>query len=352
MEPHPIPQNITSFQFKLIGDMTLKQFIYLATGVGIAYLTFIFLGASIPIIAWPVIISSSLLGVAFAFLPVGYRSLDHWMIAFMKAVYSPTKRGWKKSGKDYKNEPLFNSRLSMFLQVTSTAAVSQTTTQVPLAQPSINQEEKPAKPQQDVLPSSEELQKTVELAKQAQDLQNQIVENERKLTQIKVAASKPSPIPVDYSQEIKTILENLNKLLEKASAIKNQLSQLEHQEQHNMKNILVGTTPVRIVAPSKPKQTPLTLTSSANVINGIVKDAENNYLEGVVVVVYDKEGLPVRALKTNKLGQFSSATPLPNGTYTVELEKENLFFDALQMELAGEILPPLMIAAKRGVINS
>ncbi|EKD47460.1 MAG: hypothetical protein ACD_66C00049G0001, partial [uncultured bacterium] len=28
MEQHPVPQNVTGFQFKLIGDITLKQFAY------------------------------------------------------------------------------------------------------------------------------------------------------------------------------------------------------------------------------------------------------------------------------------------------------------------------------------
>lgn len=357
MEPHPVPQNVTSFQFKLIGDMTLRQFIFLATGIGVAYLTFVFFGATIPIVAWPVIITSSLLGVAFAFLPVGYRSLDHWLAAFLKAVYSPTKRTWGKDKKIYSNEPLFNSRLSLYFQV---ASANPTPPQV--ATPTSNAINfssmfKPTLPKQtetpekEELPSSEELKKTVEFAKQAQELQKEIVENERKLTQIKVAAGKPSSIPVDYSQEINSVVAKLHQLVEKASGIQNQMAHLEHQEEHKAEAISPASK-VKIVSPVKPKETQLTLTSLPNVINGIIKDAENNYLDGVVVVVYDKEGLPVRALKSNKLGQFSSATPLPNGTYTIELEKENLGFDALQMELNGEVLPPLIISAKRAVINN
>ena len=38
MDQHPVPRNISSFEFHLIGDMTLKQFAYLAGGVFIAYL--------------------------------------------------------------------------------------------------------------------------------------------------------------------------------------------------------------------------------------------------------------------------------------------------------------------------
>ena len=43
MESHPIPQNVTSFEFKLVGDMTLKQFLYLAGGLGMGYLSYRFI---------------------------------------------------------------------------------------------------------------------------------------------------------------------------------------------------------------------------------------------------------------------------------------------------------------------
>ena len=33
METHPVPQNISSYEFRLVGDMTLKQFLYLAGGI-------------------------------------------------------------------------------------------------------------------------------------------------------------------------------------------------------------------------------------------------------------------------------------------------------------------------------
>ncbi|MBU1032130.1 PrgI family protein, partial [Patescibacteria group bacterium] len=92
MEPHPIPQNVTYFQFKLIGDMTLKQFLYLATGCGIAYVLLVFFVSDFPVIAWPLIIISAGLGASFAFLPIASRPLDYWLAAFLKAIYSPTKR--------------------------------------------------------------------------------------------------------------------------------------------------------------------------------------------------------------------------------------------------------------------
>ena len=38
MDNHPIPQDVTGFQFRLIGDMTIKQFAYLAGGMILAWI--------------------------------------------------------------------------------------------------------------------------------------------------------------------------------------------------------------------------------------------------------------------------------------------------------------------------
>ena len=338
MEPHPIPQDVTNFQFHLVGDMTLKQFGYLAIGSAIAYFMFVFLTPIYPLIAWPLIIISASLGVAFAFLPIDSRPLDHWLIAFLKAIYSPTKRVWKKNGKTAKEDPLFNSRLVMYLSNSQ-----------PQPKKSISYPEPPnlGKPQS--LPTPEDLGKTVELARQAQNLQLKILQTERTLSQIKSEASQPTPIPIDYSQQVNKIISDLQTMVTQASQIRGQLSTVTTPAQTKPGTPISQDSTkekVKIVTPVKSKQTQLALTTFPNVINGIVKDKLGNYLEGCIAVIHDKEGLPVRALKTNKLGQFTGSTPLPNGTYKLILEKEEFVFDVLQMELTGEVLPPLVITSK------
>ncbi|HEX7455875.1 MAG TPA: hypothetical protein VF303_00190 [Candidatus Nanoarchaeia archaeon] len=87
------------------------------------------------------------------------------------------------------------------------------------------------------------------------------------------------------------------------------------------------------------------LTSAPNVINGIVKDKEGLLLSNVVIVVKDSDGQPVRALKTNKIGQFAISTPLPNGVYTMELESPGHGFDVIQVKVDGKVMPPIEIRA-------
>jgi len=71
-------------------------------------------------------------------------------------------------------------------------------------------------------------------------------------------------------------------------------------------------------------------------------------LPGILVEIKDEEGNPVRAFKTNGLGQFASATPVANGTYTIEFEdpKGSNKFDAISIIAKGEIMEPLEVISE------
>lgn len=95
MQQHPVPQNVTGFQFKLIGDMTVKQFVYLAAGT--------LLGYFITRLGWPAVIKFPMAlgafgaGFAFAFMPLEDRPLDRWVTTFFRNIYAPTIFLWRKS---------------------------------------------------------------------------------------------------------------------------------------------------------------------------------------------------------------------------------------------------------------
>lgn len=97
MEQHPIPRNVTGFQFQLIGSMTLRQFGYLAAGL---ILAFVFFKAPLSFLRLPAAAFFAFLGFALAFLPIQERPLDVWILNFLKSVYSPTEYFWQKQ-----NEP-------------------------------------------------------------------------------------------------------------------------------------------------------------------------------------------------------------------------------------------------------
>ncbi len=106
-------------------------------------------------------------------------------------------------------------------------------------------------------------------------------------------------------------------------------------------------TTAKIVSPAPAfgKMAP-PLTTIPNVVNGIIKDRAGLLLTDVIIVVKDEASNPVRALKSNKIGQFAISTPLPTGTYTMELEKEGQEFDLVQIKLEGKVMPPVEIKSR------
>jgi hypothetical protein len=97
MEQHPVPQNVTTFQFRLIGDMTIKQFGYIAGGMILAYISY-----RLPLpffFTWPLAIIFALGGLGLAFVPIEERPMDVWVLSFIKSVYSPTKYVWSQEAK-------------------------------------------------------------------------------------------------------------------------------------------------------------------------------------------------------------------------------------------------------------
>lgn len=430
MEEHPIPQNVTQFEFKLVGEMTLKQFGYLAAGLALAYVTYMVLSKPLPFLAYPMIVVFAATGAAFAFLPISERPLDHWVKAYLKAIMAPTQMTYQAQDLAI-DSPFYEQRLALYLDTVpepeampkpsaKLAAMSQmapATQQVipsapepqpepvvtppsptpqpestspapqptppappavaPIPTPSVAPmtapvvatpapqpiqqpvqpapmpaaQPAPAAPQPqpaqsviDGMPSDENLSKMVEYAKEAQIVQTEIVEAEKQLEEIKVQAAQPGNNPQEFSNNFRKVMETLAKLNTEAEQISKQMAQVSDSNAPSPSDPRVKV----VSAETKPTEKFVTLTTTANIVNGIVTDSQGNYLDGVIIVVHDKDDLPVRALKSNKLGQFLAATPLQNGTYTMTLEKDNLSFDVLQIELDGSVLPPIRIEAKKG----
>ena len=74
MQQHPVPQNVTQYQFRLVGDMTLKQFLELAGGMLLAYL--IYASNLFIVFKLPLALLGLFLGIALAFFPIEDRPLD------------------------------------------------------------------------------------------------------------------------------------------------------------------------------------------------------------------------------------------------------------------------------------
>src|SRR3989344_4761591 len=94
MEQHPVPRQITTFEFKLIGFMTLKQFIYLVIFLPIAYVVLSVF--PIPILNILLAFLVGFTGIALAFIPINDRPLDVYIKNFIKRIIYPTQYYYQK----------------------------------------------------------------------------------------------------------------------------------------------------------------------------------------------------------------------------------------------------------------
>lgn len=100
MEQHPIPRQITSFEFKLIGFMTLKQFIYLLVAVPAGFVVFKLF--PIPILNILLGVVCVVIGLALAFVPINDRPLDLWLKNLARRITSATQYVYHKE-----NAPIY-----------------------------------------------------------------------------------------------------------------------------------------------------------------------------------------------------------------------------------------------------
>lgn len=109
MEQHPIPRQITTFEFKLIGFMTLKQFLYLVVFCPIGYIA----ANVIPIPFVNILIGVLIggIGAAFAFIPIMDRPLDVWLKNMYKRLNAPSQYFYHK-----KNDPVYFLKDLFFLE--------------------------------------------------------------------------------------------------------------------------------------------------------------------------------------------------------------------------------------------
>jgi len=294
MEQHPVPQHIASYEFRLIGDMTLKQFAQLAAGGILAIAAY---ALPLPsLIKWTLVIFIAFLGFAFAFLPINERPLSTWLIAFFKALFSPTEFIWKKRHKKpdvLESPPQRKGDINQYLN----SLPYQEEEKGPLDQ----KEEKFIKKVDHLFQSTPQPQV------------------------MPTPTPKVQPAPV-ARPEPKIVLPQESKRPKKPTV-----------EAKINKELSIPEIPTR-----------------PNLIVGMVLDPNDKIVEGAILEIRDTQGTPVRALKTNKVGQFLIATPLPNGQYEIEVEKEGLLFDIINLEAKGKIIQPIEIKAKgktEGVSN-
>lgn len=422
MEQHPVPQNVTTFQFRLIGDMTLKQFGYLCAGGILAFISY-----KLPLpffFTWPATVGFALLGVGFAFVPVEERPMDVWVFSFFKSIYSPTQYIWTQEAPKISKPKATPAPKPPTIPAAPTHTTMQSAS--PHQNPNQNQNQNPSSHSilSGLFGQATQPTKTAAPAQ----AQSHVIAHAPKMSfmaQLNAWMNPPTHTPVTHQQiaatptpvmpsvtgkrveappaapqatpqssaETARVQQEMTKLEGTVNQLKSELAtktmtndrivELQKQltdllsERSQMESELttLRRTMVNQTVPATSAETPQEqtvtqaqqptisvintqaaaiksglprLTTMPNVITGIIKDNMNNFLPAILVTVTNRENIPMRALKTNKLGQFAASTPLPNDVYIIEAEdpRERFTFDRVQITLNGSVVPAIEVVAK------
>lgn len=369
MEQHPVPQQISSYEFKLVGDMTLKQFIQLATGVGVAFIIFV---TPLPdIIKWPFAGLCASIGAAVAFLPFQGRSLTNWLISFIKATYSPTHYTWQEGAAEnvfYKDS---YSKTPQILAPQGEKKAQEYLANIP--QPKIDSKFEE---------QEQNFFKNLTAAFQAKvpsvRFPAPVVQKPQPAAQVILASipplPQPKPIKLKPQEESKgyVTIDHLiqqrdrQEILQRLQGVTVPQSKPVHIQPQTIPNKPAAPAPQstykpEVVAPVfrqgmpatpaveaffAPQAAPPAPPEYANVVVGQVISGDGRIVDGAILEIQDSTGIPVRALKTNKVGHFIAITPLKEGEYELTAEKEGMVFEPIKFKVAGEVIPPILVKGK------
>lgn len=323
---HLLPQDISNYRFRLIGDMTIKQFASLAICIVLAIVAYSF---PLPFFfKYPLIFAFIVLGVGMAFVPVQGRSLDIWMIAFIKSIYSPTQYTWKSTPATPETTetatPNTNSTETArqvsnpSFEITQGSSVSQTQASSPFANPKQNENISTTPENQNIIPETAPVKEDVISASIPENATppqiSSPIQTETPSTPLTPTVSTPAPVSQPEIARVETPITPQSTATSEAPA-----------PSINLPIPFTPTSPNTLVG--------LTLTPTGHILDGVLVEIKKN-------------NLTLRATKSNKLGQFMFARPLDPGLYQILAEKEGNHFEPYSLELTGDIVKPLKIQAQ------
>ena len=327
---HPIPQEVSTYEFRLVGDMTIKQFMQVAAGALIALLLY---STNIaPYVKWPLIVISFMSGIALAFFPIQDRPLSKWIILFVKAIYSPTVYVWDKNAKEHQYFAAEDTNIG------TAPGVMLNSQQVSAPLPAVAAvDNEPGVMEENKLDQTEEafLEK-LDSQFSVSPIQNtggtQVQSENQNSQQSSVTVPKTEGVQVEGGE---TPNQSQAPETQQTSQVGSELTPQYGQPDPSAKAAIFS-----------PDASPPSPPTNPNVVVGQVLDSEGKIVDGAILEILDSNGRSVRALRSNNLGHFMIVTPLVNGNYKITVEKDGFEFEPVTFEAKDRIIPPIAIWAK------
>lgn len=284
MDQHPVPRQITTFEFKLIGFMTLKQFLYLAIFFPVGFIVYKLI--PIPIINIGIGVLVGVVGILFAFVPIQDRPMELWIRNLLKRLNSPTQYIYQKKNNAFK---LLSD---LYYASDPHLALAHMDTKEKLAQYMRTQA---VSDQADPASSAHRI-------KQQGHIEDLL--HETKHTDPATIKKGQSPAPTGQP---------------------------------------AGSAP----SPKQPAQAAAPQVKQP-FITGTIHNRRNIPLPGILVTIADQNGTQLRLLKTNPHGVFATYAPLPTGEYVFSVSDPNgnYFFDTMNISVEAHQKKPITIYSK------
>lgn len=308
MEQHAIPQQISSYEFKLVGDMTLKQFLKAAAGILLAIM--INSTKIMILVKWPLMLLVGGAGLVLAFVPFEDRPLESWIISFIKSIYSPTiytyKRVANKNWLDLDLSKSTNKQNEEDIVISGNFDGIKTK----------------------LFPFGSKIKDTINTIGIKEKKKEEVVEKEEiieKIVEVKKPIVEEKPVVAEV-KPVEKVEEKKDDWRDKEAGLNLKTEKLEATGK-----AVFGSIPMPDIS------------EIPNVVVGMATDIGGKIIDGVIIEIQDEHGNPSRVLKTNSLGQFKTTTPLASGRYLIIAEKDGYNFDRVNIDLNGKIVQPIRL---------
>ena len=393
MREHPIPQDITGYKFHIIGSMTLKQFVEIALGVGLAAL---FYSTNLPAaIKYPLMLFSGVSGGLIAFLPIEERPLDHWILTFIRVMYKPTQFFWKREAhvpEVFSFTPNMSSprtEMDVDLGPVKKERIREYLTSVPNVEDPYSFDSDEIDRMNAILGTFSSVKSDPTTAKSRRITKPKLgvrVRNLRPLHQENVVYSaEGQALPQQNATHAVGAVPSSDSALTDMYTQRNVLAKQQQDAKDVAQEIAIPETQlIAVVDPNKqaveaetdttstPAEDSMTFMgneaygtkndqtmadqaefntnlpfpespSEPNKLVGMVLSPNTELIVNAIIEILQQDGTVARAVKTNALGQFFVTTPLANGNYTITVDKDGFSFEPMSIQLTGDLVQPIEV---------
>ncbi len=333
MEPHPVPKNVLTVEFKLFGSLTVKQFVKILLGAVVALGVF---ALQLPfLIAAPIIVISIGLGILSAMAD----GFDEKLVGFLKSVFISPRYVWRKKEADLdvlraeeKKATGSKSIQKIEKSQSSEEIIEDISIERLLDAKAASRIEEP----QDVgykqtsgfeRVYAEEFESSIGSATQTQPITTPPTTMAGQRQNGKSVSLGPNSQAIirDSVSQITNPAEVSNQTVQESPSVQNQIDQVFAEE---MDKVVETLPAVETLAPK-----------SARLLAGVVVNKQDQPVANAQVMISDTAGNQIGSGASGVDGRFAIEAEIPAGNYIIRLLSDSVNFPEFRFSIPDGELP-------------